>query len=159
MALRDNPHGFICEKVMGGSTGAIETFRVKLLSNTIITDGDALMASAGYAALTNIASTDGIVGVSASRQTSSSTTNPNIEIYPAMGHYIFSGQCSGTLTQALIWTNVDIEGTTGIMEINEDATSLTVVKLVGIKSTSSAAANGEAMFIWNKSLWAQTAPS
>ena len=159
MANPDNPKGFELRKIIGGSTGAFETFPGKSLSNTIITNGDALMAAAGYCALTNIASTDGIVGVSASRQTTSVTTNQDIALYPALQNYIFSGQCSGTPTQATVWTNCDIEGTTGIMEINEDATSLNVVKVVGLLDSSSMGLNAELLFQWNKSLWAQIVPS
>ena len=128
MANRDNPYGF--KAVRNLNDGAIPKWKGKLLSNTIVTSGDAVMAASGYVALTNIVATNAVLGVIDSIQaTSITTTNPDVYFTPSMDGIVFRGQCSGAPTQATVFTNCDIEGTTGIMEINEDATSLNVVKV------------------------------
>lgn len=150
MANIDNPHGFIAETALG-TVGNIPIWGAKLLSNTIIEPGDALSGQSGYACLTNVITTDSILGVSLSAQATSVTTNQDILFHPALDFVVFSGQCSGTPTQALVWTNCDIEGTTGIMEINENASTYSPVRLIGLKPGSSMGLNAEMLFVWNKS--------
>ena len=92
-------------------------FAGKLLSNTVVSSGDALYATVGYA--TNAATTDGhVLGVAITRQATSVTVNCSMLFYPAADWVVFSGQTSGAMTQAKIWTLMDIEGTVGIQEIN-----------------------------------------
>ena len=47
---------------------------------------------------------------------------------------VFEGQCSGDSAANLVGTAVDIEGATGVMEVNEDATTEDVIQIVGLRS-------------------------
>jgi hypothetical protein len=154
----DIPRGFEFHKCFYSPVAPI--YHTLLLSNTIITDGDMLMGAAGYAALTNITSTDGLLGVSLSKQATSITTNPKISFVPALQGVLFRGNCSGTPSQALVWTYVDIEGTTGIMEVNEDASDVDALMITELSpAEDSFAANSDVVVQIHNSLWAQAVPS
>lgn len=141
MANRDNPHGFIAEYTLSG--GAIPVFQDAMAASTTLHKGDLLIYSSGYLTIALAAST-AIVGMCMEDKTSGASENPTISFVPATPDVIFSAQCSGTPTQAMIGTIVDIEGTTGIQEINEDSTAGgTVVRLLGVKPNSTLGANAE----------------
>lgn len=166
MANTDNPRGFRPVTCIGGMTGVMPTWEGIMKSNQIAAYGDALYASAGY--LRGTATTDkAVVGVMATKgyeksgTVGSTTTAANLDdvlFYPAHDSIIFMGQTSGAMTQAKIWTLVDIEGTngnsTGIsnQEINEDATSNKNVWLVGLNEgrNNSLGSYCEVKFVWAK---------
>jgi hypothetical protein len=77
------------------------------------------------------------LGVADSSVTASSSAGDTIMVFDNPNQ-IFQGQCSGDGALADPYTTrsaaacFDIEGTTGIMEINENATSALIVKIVGV---------------------------
>ena len=154
MANVDNPSGFSPHRRLGG--GALQTFTGLLASNTIYEAGDILQAEAGYVTIAT-AATDAVAGVAQSIQATSLGTHPTAYFYPAIQDYVFTAQCSGTPTQATIWTLVDFEGTTGIMEINEDASTIDHMRAIGFESNTSIGLNAKMEVIFAKSVWAQTA--
>lgn len=155
----DNANGFKFHSCLYG--GAAPIYKALLASSTAITTGDMLRGSAGYADLSNISATDALLGVSKSVKTSAqSNANPEITFVPALPGVLFSGNDSGTPTQALIWTKCDIEGTTGIMEVNSDASSVECILLTALKEDESTfAANSNLVFQVVTSVWSQTAPA
>lgn len=60
------------------------------------------------------------------------------------------GQCSGTFAATNIGDQVDVEGTTGIMEVNEDATTyrvLTIVRHIALAGSESIGANSRVVCV------------
>lgn len=157
MANYDHPNGFR-PYMMFGHGGVQPTWHGLLKSNTLVSTGDALYATAGY--VTPTATTDKyVVGVATFKNATSTTTNVSALFYPAVDWIYFEGQCSGTMTQAKVWTEVDIEGTRGIQEVNEDATSNKNVLLIGVDPRSSIGANTRVVFLWSKSKFTGKATS
>lgn len=148
MANTDNPHGFVPYKMDGG--GTFPLYVGTLQTSVTVTEGDALGLLSGYVVLADATST-AILGVAAQSITGAAATYPTIKYVPALESITFTGQCSGNLTQGLIGAAVDIEGTTGIMEVNEDATSLAVVKILKVKGGSALGTNAEVEFKFVKS--------
>lgn len=146
MANVDNPNGFKFEKSL---TGHAEYWRGYLAGSQTIAVGDAIIASSGRVAIA-VATSGSLLGVAASPCTSS-TQDDEILFYPAAPWMVFSGQCSGTYARTIDWTDVDIEGTTGIMEVNENATTEQVVKVIGILDGSEIGANSRVLFIVERS--------
>jgi hypothetical protein len=156
--MADNPRGFSAKTNLAGGM-AMPMWEGLLLSNQGIANGDILFASAGY--LRGSATTDKLpVGVAVTTNATSVTTNPKILFYPAIDSIVFTGQCSGTPTQATIWTVVDYEGASGasagvatrsIQEINEDATTNKQLNIIGLDPQSSMGANVELLFIFARS--------
>ena len=133
MANRDNPHGFIAEYTLSG--GAFPVFHGKMAASLSLKKGDTLIFSSGYLTL-GLASSTAIAGICMEDKTSSAGEYPTISYTPVTPDVIFSAQCSGTATQAMIGTIVDIEGASGVQEINENATAVGVVRLLGVKPNS-----------------------
>ena len=68
-------------------------------------------------------------------------------IYPALPGVVFEGQCSGTYAASIRYTSVDIEGTTGIMEVNENATTEQVIHVIGPVDGTTIGANSRVQFV------------
>jgi len=147
MANVDNPSGFKPYKIDGG--GTFPLYEGTVQTSVSLAEGDALGIDSGYVVLAGATST-AILGVAAMPITGAAGVYPKIRYVPALEAITFTGQCSGTLTQALIGTKVAIEGTTGIQEINEDGTT-SVAVIVGLKKGSALGANAEVEFKWIKS--------
>ena len=129
MANNDNPNGFLFRKNgQGGTTPLI--LRGIVATGQTIKKGDAIILASGLIQIA-VATSPLIYGF-ANESVTSSAAGAKLGFIPAAPGYIFSGQCSGTATQAMLGTAVDIEGTTGIMEINENATTEKVLQLVGV---------------------------
>lgn len=151
MANLDNPNGFKAVMMSGG--GAIPLFEGMTVTNKALSPGDALtMLSTG---LIDIASASSalILGVCQSKLTAESGVSKKVLYVPAFDNIVFSGQCSGTYTPVNAGELVDIEGTTGIMEINEDAQSVNVVRIIGLDQhlDNAVGANARVLFTWAKS--------
>lgn len=150
MANIDRPHGF-CFEYLEGSSGAAPLVEDTLDTNVSLAVGDALARGTnGYLTIATASSTE-IVGVSASKITGAAGTRPTILYYAALPNAVFSGQCSGDGERTDIGESVDIEGATGVMELNENASSTGVVRVIGLKLDSAFGTNAELMFVWNKS--------
>jgi hypothetical protein len=148
MANRDNPSGFVAEMNLAG--GPITVWEGRIASNSTCTAGDSLKAASGYASISGDVSN--ILGVAIETITASATATQTIEFVPAVDWMVFSGQCSGAPTQAKVFTSCEIEATaTGTYEIDEDATTLDAIRLIGFEKNTSIGTNARMLFIWNKS--------
>jgi hypothetical protein len=127
MANTDNPNGFKFVKSLYGEA-ILDTVT---LAGTVA-KGDALVFSAGTCTIL-LSNSSLVHGVAAE----AGVSGDDILFYPALPGYVFEAQCSGTYVKATyLHTDVDIEGATGIQEINEDATTEKVAHIVGINSNS-----------------------
>lgn len=127
-------------------------------SQTIAVGDMVYLDTAGRVTLA-ISTTADVLGVAATPVTSSSAGDDIFVYDDPMQH--FEGQCSGNgalanpYTCATLASCYDIEGTTGIMEINEDATSIDIVKVIGVGTDpgtgeeSAVGANQRKIFIIN----------
>lgn len=150
MANVDNPNGFQYEYSYDSSGIALQT--LKAAASTEINPGDAVFIdSDGYIDIcTN--TTGKVYGVAQSYINSGSGENPDIQVIPAKKTSVFSGQCSGTPNQTALGTDVDIEGGTGVQELDEDGTDNTVAKLIGVAYGSEVdSANARMLFVWSTS--------
>jgi len=147
MANKDNPHGFRALQTVSGTVPMV----LKGLTTTGLTiaPGDAVIkdASTGFLTIATAASAS-IFGVCQSKVTGETGVSKEINYIPATEDVIWEGQCSGTLTQAMMGDTCDIEGTTGIMEVNENATSKNVVRLIELsdKPDNAMGANARVKF-------------
>lgn len=153
MANKDLPNGFRAVMCAGGRVPPI--FTANTTSNLTVAPGDALtILSTGVLDIAT-ASSAAIFGVCQSKITGEAGVQKKCLYVPAADDIIFEGQCSGTFTPVNVGESVDIEGTTGIMEINENATSLAVARLIGLAGgvENAAGANARVWFTWTKSQW------
>lgn len=152
MANVDNPNGFVALYKFGG--GTVPTMCGWAASNASINVGDALvMATTGRLTIATAAST-AIYGVAIEKIVGVAATPQLVKFNPALEDVVFSGQCSGTMAQTDIGESVDIEGGTGVMEINEDASSTAVAKIIALSEFplgNAVGANARVDFIWQKS--------
>ena len=139
MANTDNPHGFNVAYTLNGAPPCIKKYTV---SSQTITKGDAVIHAAGLAAIA-LAASPALLGVA-----THSVASTDTELLVAVGdtNTVFEGQCSGSSAVALQGTAVDIEGTTGIMEVNEDATTEKVIQIIGLHPNDAIGANGRVYF-------------
>jgi len=133
MANPDAPNGF--SVVQSGSDGPlVKLFPVAI--NQIIAAGDMVILVAGLVQIALAASTS-LLGVARDPVTTTGTVvreDDVVAVYVADSDTVFEGQASGSTTAALLGTTMDIEGTTGIQEVNEDASATNVLRAVGIRS-------------------------
>jgi len=133
MANADLPIGFIA--VMDEDYHA--PHRWGATASQSIKIGDVVyLSSAGRVTIAIASTSSCILGVAAS-SVSSATADDYIYVYDHPLQ-VFEGQCSGNGALADPYTTnsaaacFDLEGTTGIMEINEDASSIDIFKVVGV---------------------------
>ena len=152
MANLDLPNGFTAV-MKGGDAPPIYTAYTK--SNISLSPGDALIMLSGGTLDIAIASSTAIWGVCQSKITAVAATKQKCLYIPASPDIIFEGQCSGTFTPVNVGESVDIEGTTGIMEINENAQVTGVARLIGLAGgvKNADGANARVWFTWCKSQW------
>ena len=126
MANTDNPNGFMCVK---SDFGTIKIEEGLVDTSQTITKGDALIITAAGLIQIAVATSPLIYGVAAESVTSAAAGS-NIKFIPALPWYVFEGQCSGSFAATHRGGTADIEGTTGIMEVNEDASVEDVLVMV-----------------------------
>lgn len=145
MANVDNPNGFMYEGSKTG-TGSAPLIEVTTKSALTLAEGDAvIILTTGLIDIA--ASTSGqLYGVAAEPVTGATGVQKKVLVYPALRTAIFSGQTSGTMAQTDIGEAVDIEGTTGIMEVNENASTEGVIQIIGLKPGSAVGANARVLF-------------
>lgn len=153
MANKDLPNGF--RAVMAGSGSPPPVFTGLTISNLSLNPGDPLIMTSDGDLDIATASSPAIFGVSQSKLTGKAATKQKVNYVPAMDDIIFEGQCSGTFTPVNVGEAVDIEGSTGIFEINEDAQSVGVAQLIGLAGEvdNAAGANARVFFTWKKTQW------
>jgi hypothetical protein len=151
MANKDYPNGFKWVK------GPLIRNHYQVNTSQGIKKGDMVVLSSGKVSLA--ASNSGaLLGVADAAKTTggSVTAADTIEVICGAEGTVFQGQCSGNSAVALIGTDVDIEGTTGIMEVDENATTEQVIRVVEIPDTTdlgvnALGANGRVNFIIKRS--------
>ena len=150
MANVDNPSGFVVARsnsvvvpLVKGTTG----------SNVTLADGDFVtMLTTGLIALATSSSAT-LHGLCVKPVTGAAGVGKECWVVPALETIEFEGQCSGTMAQTDIGEACDIEGTTGIMEVNEDANSTAVIRITGLANglKNAVGANARVRFVVNKS--------
>lgn len=133
MANRDNPSGFKWIRSPGSSVPLVDTC---VLAGTVA-KGDALVNGGAGTHTIALSSSGTIHGVAAEAGVSGDT----ILFYPAGPQNEFEAQCSGTYAATIVGYAVDIEGTTGIQEVDEDATTEKVFQVTGYNDNDSVGAN------------------
>lgn len=155
MANVDNPHGFQYERRTSGN-GVPPMVTMQAQTNTAIAAGDPVVVGTdGYLTVASATSAQ-LFGVAAHAITAATGTYKDVMVIAALPDVVFSGQCSGDAQRTRIGEQVDIEGSTGIFEINEDASSIDVLQIVGLKPGSAWGTNAELLFIIRESQYAGT---
>lgn len=154
MANTDKPNGF---RPVGRNPRM--TAWISATSQTIAVGDMVYLDSAGKVTIATSSTAD-VMGVAAS-SVSSAAAETEILVYDDPMQR-FEGQCSGSGALADPYTCVtltscfDIEGTTGIMEIDENASTYDIVKVVGVGTDpdtgedSAVGANQRKVFIINQ---------
>jgi hypothetical protein len=133
MANVDNPNGFNwVYNQSGNPSPKVDTVT---LAGTVAA-GDTLVASSGTATI-GLSNSGALLGVAAEAGVSGDV----IKYYPATDDAVFVAQCSGTFAATMLFGAYDIEGTTGIQEVNEDSNTEKVVQIVGYDPSSEVGAN------------------
>lgn len=139
MANVDGANGF---KYYGNKTGpAIPHVKEGiLLSGQTVASGDPLTLNSGVYSIAT-ATSGTIAAVACESLTASGNTA--FKLIPADEDILFEVQCSGTYAASMEGLAVDIEGTTGVFEANEDATTLGVFQIEALvpRSTNAVGAN------------------
>jgi len=143
MANTDNPNGFVPIRSLAGVEPRMSRYTVN--SGQVIALGDAVIFTGGYVQIA-LSNSGSLGGVAAGAAAPASGTG-YIYVYDDP-ETIFEGQCSGTFAQDDVGKQCDIEGTTGIMEVNEDATTETVITILEMskKSNNALGANARVQF-------------
>ena len=151
MANIDKPAGFR----VSAMPGSFPIYTEKTASNVTLNPGDAIIRlTTGLIGLA-LSTSASILGVSQSKITAEAGIQKDCKYVPALPGLVFSGQCSGTPTQSTIGEKHDIEGGTGVMEINEDAAVNPAVEIVGLEGgiKNSMGLNARLLFVWTNSAW------
>jgi len=149
MANTDGPKGF---RFVRSLAGEVSIERILMAASQTIAKGDALELSAGTAIIAT-ATSGLILGVAAESKTSTASGSVYLHYYPAVPWAVFRGQTNSTYTSTTHdQTEGDIQGTTGIMELNEAGTTEDVVHFLGLADgTTDAASNAKVDFIFIRS--------
>ena len=150
MANIDNANGF--KLISSGSQGPVMASRA-LASAQTIAKGDAVIDDGNGLVAIAIATSPHLLGVSIAGGTTASLTD--LKFVAAVPWNIFEGQCSGTYTATMRFTAVDIEGATGVMEVNENATTEDVIQIIGENPSQDTVVglNSRVWFIILRSYW------
>lgn len=135
MANVNNPNGFIFVKSLVGSDASPVIWEAEVAASQTIAIGDALAITSGQVVIAASSSAQ-LLGFAVEAIVVAGGATGIISFIPALPHYVFQGQCSGTFAQSIMFTGVDIEGTTGIMEINENATTEVVVRPIALSKVT-----------------------
>jgi len=155
MANTDNPNGFQLAYTKTGGP-AVMIKRKVAASQTIVKGDPVVLGTAGTITIDDGAGVS-LEGIAAEGcVTTAADELTEILLYAASNVNVFVGQCSGSSATALLGDHVDIEGSTGIFEINEDAGSTKVIKLIGLHKDDAEGANGRMFFTIAKSSYENT---
>lgn len=133
MANNDNANGFSFVRSLTGQQAPLSG---ALAINQDIKKGDALIITAGLIGIA-LATSGLIWGVAAEDAVSGATVtreDDRIAFYPAVPSNIFEGQLSGSSVATLVGAQADIEGASGVMEINENASVEDVLMITALSS-------------------------
>lgn len=156
MANTDNPNGFSLRKSVYGEHARM---KFPVAASQTISAGDAVILVSGLVqiavltsgAILGVAAHDIVTGGSVTRFVDQDTLLVDL----ALPGNIFEGQVSGSTVATTLGSEADIEGATGVMEINENASVEDVVQIVRLMSDISAdltiGANDRVQFIFKRS--------
>jgi hypothetical protein len=155
MANLDNPNGF--RAIMPAGT-VLPMFEYYTKSNVALAPGDAVyLLSTGVVDIMTASINVGVLGVCQSKVTAEAGVQKKVLVLPAYKDIVFSGQCSGTYSPVNAGETVDLEGTTGIMEVNENSlvASTACIRIIGLEQgiDNAVGANARVLFTWAKSQW------
>ena len=157
MSNKDLPNGFT--PIFGEDYHAPHRWTVAGSEAIAIGDMVAINAS-GYVALGTSSTSTCILGVAASSVAATASAGDTIYVWDHPLQ-VFEGQTSGSGALANPYSTnssaacYDIEGTTGIQEINEDSNTYDMIKIVGVGKDpvsgedSAVGANQRKRFRWN----------
>jgi hypothetical protein len=151
MANTDNPNSFRYMRRLSGQAAPV--LEIQMDTDATVAYGDMIFIDTdGYGSIA-ASTTASVLGMALESVTATSGTRPKISYIPALKDVVFSGQCSGTFALTDIGEEVDMEGTTGAQEVNENASSVDVFKIIGVSGmpNNSVGANTRVDFIVNKS--------
>jgi len=155
MANVRRSNGFIYAQPLGcGGTGAAPIWHCKLRSNHIIRFGDVMRGSNGLADMTNIATTDGIIGVSQYTNTTSTATNVSITFIPAVPWVVFEAQSVAVGSIGQVFGAHRLAGATGAQRVSVGATtSMDTMRCIGLGTgdNTSIGVNREMLVVFQKS--------
>lgn len=125
MANINNPNGFTFNSMLSGQP----TIKTGVLADSqTIAKGDALVISSGQLGI-GLSNSPALYGVAAEAKVTDGAV-ADILFYPATKDTLFEAQCSGTFAESMVGADVDIEGATGVMQVNENATTEQVFHIV-----------------------------
>ena len=152
MANRDNPKGFKWVRSLLGNDTSPIVKEAPVGASTTIAEGDTIILSSGLATI-GLSNSAQIYGVAIEAVATGAGETDTIKFIPALPWYVFRGQCNGTYAITVNGTNVDIEGATGVQEINEDATTEKVVCVLELSDlpNNAVGANAEVDFVFTRS--------
>lgn len=143
MANIDNPNGF---KLSDSLVGKELLDSATLDASQAIKKGDALAYNAANGRVVIYSGHDAIYGFAAQAATTGAGESKTIRLHPAVPWNLFRGQTSGTFATSMIGRVCDIEGTTGIMEVNEDSLAERVIQIVDYDRNYEVGANSRVIF-------------
>lgn len=150
MSNPDNAYGFKFQRRMNGS-GVAPMVTKQADTNTAIAAGDPVaLGTNGYLVVASAAST-ALYGVAAHAITAATGENKDVMVIAALPDVIFCGQSSGDAQITKRGEAVDIEGSTGAFEINENASSTGVLQILDLKPGSEWGTNAELLFMVKES--------
>lgn len=144
MANTDNPNGF--KPVFAHGSNLPPLVQGSVDTSTAVAAGDPLIWSSGY--LDVAASSSAAIAGVAAQDVASTSAYTEILFYPADPDITFEGQCSGNMTQGIIGTAVDIEGSTGEFEINEGGSTEKVARIIAFAPDTETGTNARVWFKW-----------
>lgn len=130
MANIDSAHGFIVESSFDSGSG-IPQWKGRVKAGQTFVIGDPLTMSLGQVRIIATVS-EAVVGIAA-QNCASLTAGTVVKYVPTLPWIIFSAQTSGAMTSAMVMSLTDIEGSTGIFEVNENAVTYGNVRIIGVK--------------------------
>lgn len=129
MANNDCPNGFMAIGSLDGGLPQEFLGWVQSGANPIKI-GDPLFVTGGFIRIAD-ANDGALIGMSNSVVPTDLCAIQKIYFYGSP-NTMFSGQCSGAYTQAMQFDICDIEGSTGIFEVDENASSQGVLQIIGL---------------------------
>ena len=141
MANVDYPNGF----VPYGGPQLLFTFLVK--TGETIARGDFVSLDGNGEVVLSTAASATLLGV-ADETVSAAAAGTRIPVYAGDGQ-VYVGQCSGTVTQAMLGKECDLEGASGVQEVNENAVLTQVLRIVGFQPDTTIGSANARVFVQN----------
>jgi predicted RecA/RadA family phage recombinase len=132
MANPDTPNGFT---LVRSDYGQAVVVHYPVAASQTIAKGDAVILSSGLVNIA-VATSGALLGVAAASITTgaSVTRDDTVPVWVALPGHVFEGQCSGSTVASTLGSECDIEGATGVMEVNENASVEDVLQIVRLRS-------------------------